>query len=536
MFRHWKTALAVAAIVAGTLAAPAAVQARTPDDQLVVAFSMTNLLNIDPSASGSKEKSWVMTNVYEQLVGLDPIDRSVIHPVLAESWVVSEDGSRITFTMREGLVFASGNPLTAYDVEWSLHRVMQLNLSSAAGLRVRGFNESNYETSFVAEDERTFVINLPGPDDPNIIIMMLGTSGAGSVIDSQLVLENEVDGDLGEAYLANNSAGSGPYVISQVRTNELILLDRNENYWGEPPAMRRVVMRHLPESQSQRLQLERGDIDIAYSLAAPDLVALAEHPDIVVETGGGGGFYYLAASQKNEILSDRNVRLALRYLIDYEGINEAVMPYYGVSHQRPVHRGLLGDLPSPGYTLDVERAKEYLAAAGYPDGFPVTIRTLSDAPFINIATAIQATLAEGGIEAEILAGSGDQTYGAMRERSFELLVGRSGGTIPHPDTDMRSLAYNPDNSDEARLVGMQGWRASFFDAELNDMIDAAVLETDPDAQREMYEAIQLRYEELVPAIQPISQVADSVAFRSDVKGLIMHPSWETDLSLVYKER
>ena len=164
----------------------------------------------------------------------------------------------------------------------------------------------------------------------------------------------------------------------------------------------------------------------------------------------------------------------------------------------------------------------------------LTIRTLPDAPFLNLATAIQATLAEGGIQAEIIPGSGDQTYGAMRERNFDLIVGRSGGQIPHPDADLRALAYNPDNSDDAQLVGLQGWRASFHDEQINEMIDAAVLETDPKAQRQMYEDIQRRYEELVPAIQPISQVADSVAYRISVEGLVLHPSWQTDLSVVSK--
>src|SRR5690606_35125120 len=193
-----------------------------------------------------------------------------------------------------------------------------------------------------------------------------------------------------------------------------------------------------------------------------------------------------------------------------------VLPFYGVSHQRPIHAGFMGDLPSPGYALDVERAKQYLAEAGHADGLKLTIRTLPDAPFLSLATAIQATLAEGGIEAEIIPGSGDQTYGAMRERNFDLIVGRSGGQVPHPDADLRALAYNPDNSDEARLVGLQGWRASFYDEQINEMIDAAILETDAETQRKMYEDIQLRYEEVVPAIQPISQVSDSVTYRSDI--------------------
>ena len=528
------TLMAAATLLISSVALPASVYAETPADQLVVALSMTNLITLDPAALSGRESVQILTNVYQGLVDLDPVERTKIIPELAESWTVSEDAKTITFIIREGATFASGNPVTAADVKWSLDRVIDLKVAQSAKLTVFGITPENKDQVFVAQDDRTFVVNLPVPTDPNLVIMTLGVVGPGSIIDSKLAMENEVDGDRATGWLTTNAAASGPFKVAQLRSNELVLLDRNDSYWGDEPAMRRIVIRHLPESQAQRLQLERGDIDIAYSLAAPDIAAVAQNDDIVVQTNGGGGFYYLAASMKNPALADRNVRLALRYLIDYEGINAAVMPYYGVSHQRPIHAGLLGDLPSPGYALDVEKAKEYLAAAGHEDGLKLTIRTLPDAPFLSLATAIQATLAQGGIEAEIIPGSGDQTYGAMRERSFDLIVGRSGGQIPHPDADLRALAYNPDNSDEAKLVGLQGWRASFYDEQINTMIDAAVLETDPEAQRQMYEDIQTRYEEVVPAIQPISQVADSVAYRVGVEGLVLHPSWQTDLSVVSK--
>ena len=128
------------------------------------------------------------------------------------------------------------------------------------------------------------------------------------------------------------------------------------------------------------------------------------------------------------------------YLIDGEGIvrrhyrgpiterdlNETILPFYGTLHQRPLSPGLPGSLPNPGYALDPEFAKAQLAEAGYPDGFKTSIRVLADSPFVNVATAIQASLAQGGIDAQIITGNGDQTYGAMRDRNFELVVGRGG--------------------------------------------------------------------------------------------------------------
>ena len=531
--------LSVRAFTLAALLATAAIPAfaETPEDQLVVGFSMTNVLTLDPAAITGREPVQILANVYDNLVILDPVNRTEVLPNLAESWEIAPDNKSITFHLREGATFASGNPVTAEDVVWSLSRVMTLNLAQASSLKSYGFTTENAAESFVAKDPKTVVITLPKPVDPKLILLRLGIVGQGSVLDSKLVLENEKEGDLGADWLNTNSAGSGKFTFEGWKANDRVILTRNDDYWGEPSAMKRIIMRHLPESQNQRLMLEKGDLDIGFSLAGPDLKALSEEEGVEVISQAGGGFYYLAVSMKDERFANPKVREALRYLIDYQGINEAIMPYYGQLHQRPVQSGLPGALPDPGYTLDVEKAKALLAEAGYPDGFKVTLRALSEAPFMSAATAIQSTLAQAGIQAEIISGSGEQIYGAMRERNFELLVGRGGGAqLSHPEANLRSLAYNPDNSDEAKLTNFQGWRTSFFDPEINSKIDSAVIESDPAKQAALFEEVQVRLETVVPSIQPFSEVLDSVAYRSDLEGFVLSPSWGTDLGAVTKAR
>jgi peptide/nickel transport system substrate-binding protein len=301
--------------------------------------------------------------------------------------------------------------------------------------------------------------------------------------------------------------------------------------------MRRVIYRHMPEPQTQRLAIERGDIDLAMNLSVADIEALKDNKDVAINSAPGGNMYYLAVNMKDEKFAKKNVRLALRYLIDYDGINKTIMPFYGFYHQRPIQIGLPGSLPDPGYKLDVDRAKQLLAEAGYPDGFPTTLRVLSDPPFIDAATSIQGTLAQAGIKAEIISGNGDAVYGAMRERKFDLLVGRGGGgTDPHPHSNLRNQLYNPDNRDEAKLTSFQGWRTAFYDEKLNQLIDTALLAPDPDKQKKMYEEIQLYAEEVVPSIQPFSQALDSVVTRADVKGYVYHYAWTTRYREVTKER
>lgn len=527
------SALALAALLAGSALTP--VHAETPNDQLVVAMSLGNVLTLDPAATGSRETAQVLAAVYDTLIKLDDANPGEFLPALAESWEVSEDNTSITFHLREAS-FASGNPVTAEDVVWSLTRLMTLNLANSSFLKTRGFSADNAPASFVALDENSVQINLPQADDPRMVMMVIALPGPGSIIDSKTVLANETDGDLGENWLRTNSAGSGAFTLTEWRSNEHVILDRSDSHWDDAAAMRRVLIRHLPESQSQRLQLERGDIDIAYSLLAADLGALSNTDGIEVETVPSAGFYYLAVSMKDERLANPQVREALRYLIDYEGLNNSIMQFYGTPHQRPLNSTAMGVLPSPGYTLDVERAKGLLAEAGFADGFEVTLHALNEPPFLDAATAIQATLGQAGIRASLITGNGDQVYGPMRERNFQLIVGRGGGgQHPHPDSNLRATAFNPDNSDEANLSNYQGWRTSFYDETLNQMIEDALLIAERDEQVAAYEEIQNYYADMIPSIQPFSEVVVTAAYRDDVEGLAVDP-WRTDFGDISKNR
>lgn len=526
--------LAASLLLAGT----AAVQARTPDDQLVVGVSMNNLLTLDPAAATGNDVVEIACNVYDYLVELDPKDTSKVLPGLAESWSIAPDGRSLSFQLRRGAKFHSGNSVTAEDAAWSLQRVLRLNLALASPWKSYGFTAKNVEQAIRAVDEHTLVIELPAPTDPKLVLYTLGTSVSAVVLDRKTVLQHEKNGDLGAAWLTTHAAGSGPFKLDQWRAKELLLMSRFDGYWREPARLRRVVLRHMTESQSLRLMLGRGDLDIGTGLSVPDIEALKKAPDTEVEAVKRGTLYYVAVSAKDPNFADKRVRQAvLRHLIDFDGINAVVMPHYGVYHQRPVPLGLPATLPEPGYKLDVAAAKKLLAEAGHPNGFKTTIRVVAESPFTNIATSVQATLAKAGIEASILPGTGNQVYGAMRERNFEIIVGRGGGGAePHPHSSLRALAYNPDNSDKAKLTNFQGWRTAFADPALNQLIESALLQRDELKQTQTYQEAQRAFDAAVPAIQPISQMVDTVVLHKDVRNYISHPSATTRLREVYKQR
>ncbi len=511
--------------------------AATPKDQLIIGMSMNNMLTFDPAALTGNDAMDVVSNTYEALIELDAKEKSKIMPALAESWSFSDDGKKITFKLREGVKFQSGNVFTAKDVAWSWIRTVKLNLSQASYWKTYGFSADNIESMINVIDDYTIELNTPDRLDPKLVMYSLASSAGALIIDSELAKKHIVKDDYARDWLNANSAGSGPYNLAQWRINDVIILNRHNDYWRGEPKMRRVMIRHMTESQSLRLMVKQGDIDIAKGLSVADINALKGDKDVNVEEVQKGNIYYLAMSMKDPYFQDKNVRNAVRHLIDYKGINDTIMPSYGIYHQRPIQLSLPATLPEPGYKMDVELAKNLLGEAGYKEGFKTSIRVLAEPPFLQIATAVQASLAEAGIEAELLTGTGNQVYGAMRERKFEMIVGRGGGGAePHPHANLRSLAYNPDNRDEARLTNFQGWRTSFQSDEMNNIIVEAAGEMDEQKQIELYQKSQELYDELVAPILPISQVVESVVVRSDLREYIPHPSYTTHLRDVYKDR
>ncbi|GAB7532977.1 ABC transporter substrate-binding protein [Pseudomonas sp. 3A(2025)] len=514
----------------------AAVYAKTPADQLIVGMSMVNLFSIDPANAPGLDASGVNANLYDTLIKRDNGSPDKHLPQLAESWTVSEDGKQITFKLRSDVKFHSGNALTAEDVAWSLYRVMKLNFGLATTWKAYGYTTENIQGLIRATDKHTLVVDLPQPTNPLLMIDSLAVSPSAVVVDRQLALKNEKNGDLGAAWLVTNEAGSGPFTLTKWSANDSLVLTRFDGYWGGPAKMKRVLVRHMTESQSLRLMLERGDLDLAFGMAAPDIKAIESNKALQVQALPRGTMYYVAMSMKQPEFANKKVREAVRNLIDYKGLDEQVMPHYGTLNQQPMQLGLEARLPDPGYKMDVAKAKALLTEAGYPQGFTTTIRTLSEPPFIDIAARMQSTLAEGGIKASIVTGTGNQVYGAMRARNFEMIVARGAERYPHPYFSLRTFVYNPDNSDNAGLPNFQGWRASFFNQQINELIDQLGVERDAGKRLSMYHQVQKLYDQDAGPIMIVSQMTDTAVSAVDVKGFTGDDAEATRYQGVYKQR
>lgn len=265
-------------------AAPLLGQAKTPDDQLIVGMSMANLFSIDPANAPGLDASGINANLYDTLILRKDGSPDEHVPQLAERWDVSEDGRQLTFHLRGDARFHSGNPVTAEDVAWSLYRVLKLNYGLATTWKAYGYTLDNIRQLIRASDESTLVIELPQPTDPLLMIDTLATSPSAVVLDRKTVLEHEKNGDLGAAWLVTNEAGSGPFTLSAWRANDTLVMSAFADYWGGASKLKRVLIRHITESQSLRLMLERGDLDMGYGMAASDVQALAAKGQMQIQT------------------------------------------------------------------------------------------------------------------------------------------------------------------------------------------------------------------------------------------------------------
>ncbi|CUX56006.1 ABC transporter substrate-binding protein [Agrobacterium fabrum] len=514
-----------------TVAPLGPIAAATPKDELVIAIMMTTMRGLDPHEINQLEAAEVVANLYDRLVSLPPDNITNPQPSLAESWTVSEDGKTFTFKIRRGVTFHSGNPVTARDAEWSLHRLVKLGLAPSTDLRQWGFSAKNVDQLIRATDDQTLVLETPEVWNPNLILYSLA-SFSTSIVDSAFLTNKEKDGDWARNYLQTADAGSGPYSLVTWRSNQLLIADSFKDYWKGEPAMKRVYLGHVPESSAQRLQIDAGDVDVATRLSSTDLSGLERDGKVTVQKVPGFGFYYLALNQKDEILSNPKVREAFRYLIDYDGLAGSVMKYYGIKQQTIIPGGLPGASLDMPYKLDIEKARQLLAEAGYPNGFSKVYFAQPGTPESEVGVSLQNNAAKAGIKLDLQIG--DQ-IGKFRSRQFELFSSRTGERLPDPHAVLQSYATNANNADDAKLSGLVAWRSAWdVPKEIQNMVTAAAHQTDQEKRDELYARINEAYLRSSPALVTSFQRTDPKAVRNEVKGYVGHPTWLTRWDTVTK--
>lgn len=521
--------LLLAASASLILAAPGA-RAATPKDTLVIAWNLDALITFDPAQIGEVNGNDIVSNVCDTLVRYDTKDFSKVVPSMAQSWSTSPDGLTLTFKLRPDLTFPSGRKATAYDAAWSMQRFVKLGYGNSANLTQWGFNKDTIDSTITATDDTTLVVKLAKPYPEGLIL-----SAAFAQNDASMILDREVGeknaktvegkSDLGNAFFKTNPVCVGPYHVSKWDANEVVVLDRNDKYWGTAPHSRRVIIRHVPESGAERLLLEQGDIDVARLLKTEDLVALAANKDIHIEQTEMQGFQYFALNMADPILAKPQVREAFRYLIDYDGLGKTLLQYQGIPRASLVPEGAFGAMDrkeGQPFKLDLEKAKALITEAGYPDGFEMNMILSVNNISPNLAQHLASNAAKIGIKLKLEQMADAQLFTRGRAREFQIQLVGWGAGEPDADSMISRHAVDPDPRPEAKLAQYPSWRVSFYSKEINDKAEEARMERDPAKRVALYHEIQEYMLHNGPMVY-VYQTIRPIAYRSNIKDFLINP-------------
>ncbi len=511
------------AFCVAALLAIGAAHAATPPDTLVVAKSIDDLISLDPAEAYEASGGEVITNIYDRIVRYEADDLTHLVGGVAASWTVSQDGKTLTFTLRPGLHFWDGTPVTADDAAFSLQRVVLLDKTPAFLLAQFGWTKANVGELVTAPDPLTLKLQLAANLAPNLVLSIL-SSTIGSVVEKQAALAHQQAGDLGNAWLKTNAAGSGAFQLRSWHASESVIMDANPDYHLGAPALHRVIIRHIPDPSTQRLMLQNGDADIARNLTPEAATAVAADPSLKLRYVPSADTYYVALNQSDPHLANPKVVEALHWLVDYQQMANSFLKGQFQVDQAFWPKGLWASLDSNPYKLDVAHAKELLAQAGYPDGFDIQMDAAADPPWSEIAQSLQATMAQAGVRVHLRTSELKQLWTTYRARQHQMLLIEWSPDYLDPHTNAQTFVRNTDNSEHStdRTVA---WRNNWADPALSAIVDRAVAERDPDRRAALYQDLQRTVLQRGPYLIMFRSTT-LIAERHAVQGFVVGPYWD----------
>ncbi len=334
--------------------------------------------------SPSTATSFVATQIYDSLVRADNATVEP-QPSLASDWEINEDSTEVVFTLRDDVYFHNGEKMTADDVVFSYNENIRLGICETV---------LSYYDHMEKVDENHVKLVLKQPF-ANILVAV-GTIDCGIVSKSAY----EADPDA----FARNPVGTGPYKFVEWKTGEYITLTANENYWGGAPAIKDITFKIITDQSAVSLALENGEIDLAANPAAADKGRIENTEGLTwLSAEGMNNAWIFFNYNEGSHFADENVRLAVAYAIDKEAVALGVTDGLGTAASSGIYGAWQGYSPE-NYMApqnDLEKAKEYMAASPYPDGFSVEVVTTSNPNYYKIWEVVQPMLAEIGIDITI---------------------------------------------------------------------------------------------------------------------------------------
>ncbi len=436
--------------------------------------------SLDPVQGTTTTIDNIVDYMAQTLIGID--ESGGLVPLLATEWATSEDGLTMDITLREGVVFHDGTPLTADVVVWNFERLLDPNVNVPR----RGPYAPIESVEAVDDLHVRLHLSQPAPYMPGAL-----TQSTAAIVSPASV---DLEGNSYENI--TRLVGTGPYVFESRALGERIVVRKFADYWGEEPYYDEVVFQVVPEATTRESLLLAGQVDMIILPPASDIPALQANPSVEVVFGPSNRTIFIVINTSKPPLDDARVRQALNYAVDKEAIVQGILFGAADVMDAPMASSLFGYTSIGAYEYDPERARELLAEAGIEPGeltldfMSPTGRYVQDFP---ASQAIANYLADVGIRANV------------RTMDWPTYVGTMTQPVEVNETQLHLLGWAPAFMDASQqMLQFQqsqhppaGLATSFYtNPEVEELIAQANSTVD-DAQRaDLYaQAAQLIWED-----------------------------------------
>ena len=437
----------------------------------------------------------VGANIYSALISRDK--DSVIQPELAESYTISEDGLRYTFSLRAAN-FHDGMPVTSSDVKFSMEDIIAPN----HGRFQRAYA---FFDSIETPDDRTVVINLTEPYAPLLTLL--------TVFDAPILPRHIYEGTDPLTNEANNAPiGSGPFKFVNWTRGESITLERNADYFLEPAYLDQLIYRIIPQDVARGVALEVGDADLVWGFYLPtaDLPRLESNPDLAVWTGVSiPALYFVFANEANPALADKRVRQALMYAIDREQIVEQAQAGLGEPAGGPFGTGYAYAYSETAdyrtlYPFDPEKAQALLAEAGVSNLSLSMVYDSARGNFAATAEIMRDNLRQIGVTLDLQpverAVMVERVYGRDYDLSIQSFTSQGDPVIGyHRIYGSAEPGTNFVNA------------TAYSNAEVDELLKQAASTADLEARKAIYDQVAAILAEDVPTLVLFDELAAEVS-------------------------
>ena len=503
--------------------------AKVPNNELVIG-TPSEIETMDPAqhmSSGSKKGENL---VYNGILGYAG-ETSKIVPDLAESWALSPDNKVITFKLRKGIKFHDGTPFNAEAVKFNWDRMLNANLSGAG--KYKSYADLN---SVEVVDEYT-VLFKPLKPTPAAIDWFAG--GHKFLINSPTYIKAHATADdpFALKWMANHECGTGPFELSEWEPDSKYVFTKFAGYWGGTPECRmtpkvdKITYKIVKDPSAMRMMLEKGDIDIAEKLPADAIDELSKVPGIKIKDANIWKIVFVIMNSKTPPFDNLKVRQAISYAVNYKEILQHVENGRAKRIAGSMMEGFEGwDPDLYRYELDLQKAKQLMKEAGFPDGFKATLLYSADRymGFEIMSVMMQAYLKKIGIDLNLQKMAWPTQVETMKKGEFDMALQTWTADYPEP-IEQNFFFFSPKTFGER-------WNWSYWKndraEELNDLL---FTEYDPDKRKAIIQEIQkLGVDNAVYVY--LYQVAHPIAMRDNIQDAWFHPGSTWIVSPVHKTK